>query len=106
MSAAQHSERMSSLLRPDTKSLGRNDGELGDSDGASKRMDIVSGTRDVVSLKMCDKGFMDDDAMERESVGVQFVGGSYLHDHHLINDRRETRSDGSYLAHMTNTLNF
>lgn len=41
-------------------------------------MDIVNGTRLVVSLKTWANGFRVVEGIECDSVGVRFVGGSYL----------------------------
>lgn len=78
MRAAQHSVKISSVRRPDTKSLGRKAEELGDSDGAKRRMDTVKGTRHDARVKMWGKGLRTGDVIECERVGVSVVGGSYL----------------------------
>ena len=59
-----------------------NDPELGESEGESKRMDMVNGRRHVVSLNICASGFRLEDEIEWESVGEKLVGVSYLY--HIV----------------------
>ena len=57
-------------------SLRRNEPELGDSDGESRRIDIACGARALASLKTCGSGLANCDGMEWEGVGANAVGGS------------------------------
>lgn len=59
-------------------SLARKSGELGDSDGESRRMEIDGRERDDVSWKRCGRGLKAVDGIECDSVGASGVGGSYL----------------------------
>lgn len=60
------------------KSLARNAPELGDVEGARRRIESESGASVLANLKICGKGFSLEEAMEWESVGERGVGGSYL----------------------------
>lgn len=53
-------------------------GELGDSDGTSRRMEMVGGTMDEASENKWGMGLRDKDGIESVGVGVILVGGSYL----------------------------
>ena len=66
--------RVSSL---DTTSLAMNAGELGDSAGGRRRIDMVNGWRVNARENMWGSGFSDEE-MESDSVGDKSVGGSYL----------------------------
>jgi hypothetical protein len=68
---------MSSPTSLDKTSLAKNDGELGDSAGGRRRIDMVNGWRVLVNENTWGSGFSDD-GMECDSVGDRAVGGSYL----------------------------
>lgn len=59
-------------------SLAINSGELGESEGASSRIEIVGAVIDEARVKTWGKGLKTFDGIERASVGVKAVGGSYL----------------------------
>ena len=68
---------MSSPTSLDTTSLAKNVGELGDSSGGRRRIDMVSGWTVFARENTWDSGFSFE-GMERDSVGDSAVGGSYL----------------------------
>jgi hypothetical protein len=73
------SESWSSLLfKSGVTSLTRKSGELGDSEGASKRIDTVAGDIEDDSVKMCESGLSPVEGIEVVNVGDIDVGGSYL----------------------------
>lgn len=55
-----------------------NNWEPGDSDGASKRIEMGCEGMAVLSFKICGIGLKDLEGIECESVGHRLVGGSYL----------------------------
>jgi hypothetical protein len=79
---------MSFLLPETVNSLARKVLELGDSEGARRRMERVYGTREVVSLKMCGRGLSVLEGIECERLGVRGVGGSYLTDVRTVEHKR------------------
>ena len=98
---SQAAERTSAPTSPDTTSLATNDGELGDSVGGRRRIDIVNGLRAVAKENAWRSGFSVD-GMECDNVGDKVVGGSYLH---TINPRVQKRLPvHTYRIHITNTL--
>lgn len=88
------------------KSLSRNDPELGDSVGLSRRIEMFRGASDAASLNMWGNGFRILEGIECDRDGDSEVGGSYLE-----NDSYQQYCTGSiilnsYLAHIIKTLNF
>ena len=74
--AAQHSASSSEYVPPVRNSLSRKDPELGDSAGERRRIESVSGARELASFKTCGIGLAKGDGIEWESVGANAVGGS------------------------------
>ena len=70
----------SSLPEPETASLRANVPELGESLGASRRIEIVYGVREEHIENMCGIGLkMDrDGGIDKDRVGERAVGGSIL----------------------------
>lgn len=64
-------------------SLAMKSWEPGDSDGARRRMETVSGTRDVARVKILGRGLNESEGIGWLSVGVSTVGGSYLQHQHV-----------------------
>lgn len=53
-------------------------GELGDSEGERRRIEMACAGRTVVSLRRWERGFRKTEGIEWERVGHRLVGGSYL----------------------------
>lgn len=69
----------SPLLKPlDRTSLNTNVVELGDSDGARRRIDAVRGENALARVKRCDSGLSTFEGIGWLMDGVKLVGGSYL----------------------------
>lgn len=52
--------------------------ELGDSEGARRRIDALRGVGVLARVKKCDNGFNTFEGIEWLMDGVKLVGGSYL----------------------------
>ena len=78
MSAAQHSPSSSVYPPPVRNSERRNEPELGDSEGESRRMESVSGASEDARVNACRRGLRTLPGMEWESEGAKAVGWSYL----------------------------
>jgi hypothetical protein len=77
ISPEQAAVKVSSPTSPDITSLAMNDGELRDSTGERRRIDIVNGLGLFAKENTWGSGFSRDE-MEWDSVGDNDVGGSYL----------------------------
>lgn len=58
--------------------LSRNAPELGDSEGARRRIEAVKGASVVARVKRCGNGFNTFEGIEWLMDGVKLMGGSYL----------------------------